>query len=130
MDAIETQMFQIQWSYGDKDPAALAVLQKRISEVGRSLGLITYTDLVKGVEFHLPNINNGAAYSITTYNWTGLDRRIIGDFLGYASYQSYSNHGFMASALVVNRDESTRHTIGSRPIAVGYSEYVWQFSAL
>ena len=105
MDAIETQMSQIQWSYGDKDPAALAVLQKRISDVGRSLSLITYTDLVKGVEFHLPNINKGAAYSITTYDWTGLDRRIIGDFLGYASYQSYSKHGFMTSALVVNRDE-------------------------
>lgn len=105
MDAIETQMSQMQWSYGDKDPVALAILEKRISEAGRSLSLITYTDLVKGVEFHLPNINSGSSYSITTFDWTGLDRRIIGDFLGYASYRSYSKHHFMTSALVVNRDE-------------------------
>ncbi len=98
-------MSQTQWSYGDKDPVALAILEKRISEAGRSLSLITYTDLVKGVEFHLPNINSGSSYSITTFDWTGLDRRIIGDFLGYASYRSYSKHHFMTSALVVNRDE-------------------------
>ncbi len=105
MDAIEAKMSEVDWSYGNKDMNALAILEKRIAETGRSLGLITYTDLVKGVEFHLPNINSGNAYSIKTYDWTGLDRRIIGDFLGYASYRSYKKHGFMISALVVNRDE-------------------------
>ena len=105
MDSVEQKMAQVQWSYGDKDPAALSILENRIAKAGRDLGMITYTDLVRGVEFHLPNIKNGSAYSIMTFDWTGLDRRIIGDFLGYASYRSYSKHGFMASALVVNRDE-------------------------
>jgi len=105
MDKVVRAFSQIQWSYGDKDAAALAILEGRIIEKARNLALITYSDLVKGVVFHLPNINNGAAYTIQTYDWSGLDRKIIGDFLGYASYRSYRQHGFMMSALVVNKDE-------------------------
>ena len=105
MDAIAKKMASINWSYGDKDLNALALLERRIADAGRRLGMITYSELVTGVPFHLPNIHAGATYTITTFDWSGLDRRIIGDFLGYASYRSYSRHGFMASALVVNRDE-------------------------
>ena len=104
-DEIAEKMSSIQWSYGDKDNAALAVLEGRIADSGRRLALITYTDLVKGVEFHLPNIRNGSSYEIMTHDWSGLDRRIAGDFLGYSSYRSYSKHGFMASALVVSKAE-------------------------
>jgi len=39
------------------------------------------------------------------YNWSGLDRAILGDFLGYISMRSYEEAGFMASALVVSRSE-------------------------
>jgi hypothetical protein len=80
-------------------------LEARIAEAGRNLGLITYSDLVQGVTFHLPNIRNGTAYQISIYDWTGLDRAILGDFLGYISTRSYLQNGFMASALVVNRAE-------------------------
>jgi hypothetical protein len=57
------------------------------------------------VTFHLPNIRNGEPYTISVYDWTGLDRRIIGEFLGYISMESYEEAGFMASALVVNKLE-------------------------
>ena len=105
MDAIAEKMRVIEWSYGDKDPAALAILKERIAEAGRNLKLITYGDLVRGVEFHLSNIRSGETYQIRVYDWSGLDRAIIGDFLGRVSTDSYLEAGFMASALVVNKDE-------------------------
>jgi hypothetical protein len=105
MDNLVKKMKTFSWAYADKDLASLEIVEKRIHESGKDLKLITYSDLVKGIEFHIPNINNGSAYQIKTYDWSGLDRRIIGDFLGYASFRSYEKYGFMASALVVNRDE-------------------------
>ena len=105
MDDFMTKMSQIEWTYGDKDRAALAILEKRITDAGRNGNPIIYSDLVQGVLFHLPNVNKNQPYEIKTFNWTGLDRKIMGDFLGYASYCSYRKHGFMVSALVVNRNE-------------------------
>ena len=101
MDQIANKMSSLEWTYGDKDPEALSLLEESIAESGRKLGLITYSELVRGLDFHLPSIRKGEAYRIQTYDWTGLDRAIVGDFLGYISSRSYLNAGFMASALVV-----------------------------
>jgi len=102
MDETLRRMRAVNWIYADKDPNALAMFEQRIAETGRNLQLIIYSQLVNGVVFHLPNIRNGEAYYIQTYNWSGLDRAIIGEFLGYISMRSYEQAGFMASALVVN----------------------------
>lgn len=101
MDEIVQKMAEIEWIYADKDPNALAVLEERIADTGRKLSLITYSELVKGVDFHLPNIRNGEAYRIQIYDWSGLDRSILAEFLGYISTRTYREAGFMASALVV-----------------------------
>jgi hypothetical protein len=98
-------MATIEWSFGDKDPKALSILEQRIAETGRELGLLTYSELVRDVVFHLSNVRGGEAYQINTRRWTGLDRAILGDFLGYISTRSYRNAGFMASALVVNSSD-------------------------
>ena len=103
MDNIVRRMEKLSWIYGDKDPDALHELEERIAAAGQNLALITYSDLVRGVVFHVPNIGNGQAYEITVSNWSGLDRALIGDFLGYISTRSYLRARFMASALVVNR---------------------------
>jgi hypothetical protein len=102
MDEIARKMAEIEWIYADKDPRALSTLEEKIADTGRKLGLITYSELVKGVDFHLPNVRKGEAYRIQIYDWTGLDRAILGEFLGYISSRSYQEAGFMASALVVN----------------------------
>ncbi|MCA1614006.1 MAG: hypothetical protein LC800_07620 [Acidobacteria bacterium] len=102
MDNIIRKLDEVNWIYADKDSVALFELERRIAETGRKLGLITYSDLVKGIDFHLPNIRNGEAYRIQIYDWSGLDRAILGEFLGYISARSYRESGFMASALVVN----------------------------
>ena len=98
-------MATMEWTWGDKDPAALAELEKRIAREGRKLKLITYSDLVKDVVFHLPNIRNRTPYQIRIHDWWGLDRAIIGSFLGHISSRSYRKAGFMASALVMSSTE-------------------------
>lgn len=105
MDDLARRMEALDWKWGDKDPAALEELERRIAGAGRRLSLITYSDLAEGVIFRLPNLRNGAPYSIPIRNWSGLDREIIGSFLGYISARSYRRAGFMASALAVNRAE-------------------------
>jgi hypothetical protein len=102
MDEITAKMQAVNWMYADKDANALLVLEERIADTGRKLALITYSDLVRGVDFHLPNVKNGQPYRIQTYDWSGFDRAIIGEFLGFISTRSYLNANFMASALVVS----------------------------
>jgi hypothetical protein len=99
------KMRAINWKWADQDPQALAALEEKIAAAGRNLQMITYSDLVKRVEFHLPNVRNGEAYRIPIHNWSGFDRGMLGEFLGYISMRSYCAHGFMASSLAVSRQE-------------------------
>lgn len=105
MDQIAQLMADFEFPFSHQDPAAVTILEQRISEAGKRLQLITYSDLVKGVDFCLPSVKKTGLYRIQIYDWSGLDRAILGDFLGCISTRSYREHGFMASALVVNRGE-------------------------
>jgi hypothetical protein len=102
MDAIEKQMNEINWPYAENDPDALAEVKKRIENTGREEDLITYSELVKGITFHLPNVNKGQPFQIDIHQWSILDRAILGEFLGYISMLSYRKAKFMASALVIS----------------------------
>ncbi|MCK9418280.1 MAG: hypothetical protein M0R70_02760 [Nitrospirae bacterium] len=104
-DELCQKMKAINWKWADKDPNALQVLEGRIADAGSMLGIVVYSDLVRGIDFHVPTVNNGNAYRIQTHEWSGFDRGLIGEFLGYISMRSYCEHGFMASALVVNKIE-------------------------
>ncbi len=105
MDHVVRQMDKIVWPYADKDLATLSLLEHRIAEAGRRERLITYSDLVSGIDFRLPNINGGKPHRIVTHDGNGLDRRIIGDFCAYATWKTLKKHGFMANALFVTREE-------------------------
>jgi hypothetical protein len=104
-DELCQKMSAIDLIWADKDPAALEILENRIAEAGRNLQMITYSDLVKGVDFHLPNVRHGNSYRVPIHDWSGFDRGMVGEFLGHISTRSYCQYGFMASALVVNRLE-------------------------
>jgi len=105
-DEILRKFAAMKWTYADKDHEARRLLADRIEQAGGRGDFITYSKLVEDVVFHLPNINNGDDYRIHTYDWSGLDRRIIGDFLGHISMESYQAHDFFASALVVSAEKS------------------------
>ena len=102
MDAVAKRMLNANWNYPRQDDAALAELERRIGDAGRQERLITYSDLVRGIQFRLRSVQNGKPFSIDVHNWSSLDRAIIGEFLGYISTFSYSRHEFMASALSVS----------------------------
>lgn len=105
MDDVTREMVRIRWTWADKDPEALAELESRIRQAGRRRTLVSYSDLVNGVVFRLPNLNGGQPYQINTSYWKDVDRALIGEFLGYISTRSHRRYGFMASALVVEKEE-------------------------
>jgi hypothetical protein len=102
MDSILEHFQRIQWRYAPQDAAAKAELETRIAKAGRRESWITYSDLVRGVHFHLPTLTE-PQHSIDPAEWTELDRAIVGDFLGYLSMESYAEGGFFSSALVVTK---------------------------
>lgn len=106
IDRIDEAFRAMKWKYADKDPDALAELERRIAEAGRRRSLITYSDLVRGVRFNLPNLREGAR-TIDVADWQELDRAIVGDFLGYISQRSYERHRFFSSALVVTKTDGS-----------------------
>jgi hypothetical protein len=106
MDPVAERFRTIRWRYADKDDAALGELERRIASAGARRGLITYSELVDGVRFSLPNLRERERV-IDTGDWEDLDRAIVGDFLGYLSMESYERGKFFASALVVGKRDGT-----------------------
>lgn len=82
MDKVLERFRGIKWNYAIRDEAARDELGRRIAEVGRRADLITYSDLVRGITFNLPNLSE-PRHQIDTGDWQELDRAIVGDFLGY-----------------------------------------------
>lgn len=101
MDAIQQRFDDIEWSYATGDPKALKELEERIAAAARKRKLVTYSDLVRGVTFDLPNVQKPRTIDVT--NWQELDRAIVGDFLGYISKRSYDRAKLFSSALVVSK---------------------------
>ncbi len=105
-DKILESFGKIPWHFANRDPAALDELERRVEIVGRKRGLLTYSDLARGVEFNLPNLKEGRRI-IDVADWRDSDRAIIGDFLGYMSMRSFEKAGFFSSALVVTKNDGS-----------------------
>ena len=91
----------------EEDPEALAELRRRLVETGRGEELITYSELVQGIAFRLPSINGGRPFALgEDGEWSGLDRMVLGRFLGYLSAETYRDNepGFLLSALAVLKE--------------------------
>jgi hypothetical protein len=104
MDPVEHRLEEYPWPYASQDPLALAEIARRVAVVGRSGGLLTYSELVRGIDFHLPTVNRGEPLRLGVPEWTDLHRAIIGDFLGRLCVDTYRSGKFMGSALVVASD--------------------------
>lgn len=85
--------------------ASLRMIEDRLATAARRNRPLTYSDVVREIQFRIPSIAGGNPYEIVTNDWTGLDRDLIGDFLGYASMRSYLAHDFMISAFAVDKTE-------------------------
>jgi hypothetical protein len=102
MDRIAQGLAQQNWAYAEQDPLAFAEIARRVADVGRREQLITYTDLVSGIDFHLPRVNGGEGLRLGVPDWSeNLHRAILGDFLGRLCLDTYLAGQFMGSAIVV-----------------------------
>ncbi len=81
-------------------------LETRIAARGRAGRTLTYSELVEGVPFDLPNLKESPRF-IDVADWRDLDRSIVGDFLGHISQRSYDKGEFFASAIVVSANDGT-----------------------
>ncbi len=104
MDQALAKLTSMSWPYADRDPAALAKLEGRLADVGRREDLISYTDLVHGVTFRLPNVDNGQPFELGVPEWRDVDRDILGDVLGRLCVDSYRKGEFLVSALAKSRE--------------------------
>lgn len=104
MDQVAQKLASTSWDLAEQDPATRNELTRRIVETARRQELITYSDLVTDVTFHRSKVNGGRPFQIDTRSWSERDRHILGDFLSSIAAESYSAHGFLISAVVVNKE--------------------------
>lgn len=91
-----------EWPIPTQDKASYQEIKRRIADAGRRRKLLTYSELVKGIEFCIPSLNGGEPFRLNIGGWTGQDRYIIGQFLGKLSCETYEHYGFMANVMVVD----------------------------
>jgi hypothetical protein len=103
-DPLTKRLHEMLWPYASQDPAALIEIAARVAAVGRAENLLTYTELVSGIDFCIQTVNGGSPFRLGVPEWTELHRAIIGDFLGRLCVDTYGAGGFMGSALVVSSE--------------------------
>ncbi len=101
MDQVARKLAAFPWPYASQDPVSLAAIADRVAAVGAKQGLLTYSDAVSGLDFHIPSVQGGAALRLGVPDWSDLHRAIVGDFLGRLCLDTYVDGQFMGSALVV-----------------------------
>jgi hypothetical protein len=104
---VRRRLAEFNWPYAQQDPDAKAELARRIEVAARRQELLTYSELIGGVSFCLPNVNVGRPFEIDPLDWSELHRTIIGDFLGCISAETYERAGIFVSAIVVTKQDGT-----------------------
>lgn len=104
MDRILKALQEINFKYADRDPQAVAALTSRIVQAARAEHLITYKDLVKGVQFQIPGVKSGVQFEIDEF--APFEQSLIADFLGYINLQAYRQARVLPSAIVVRKEDN------------------------
>ncbi len=91
------------WPYADGAGKAVTEVADRIARTARRGGTISYSDVVKGIELRLPNVEHGHPFELGVPEWRDLDRAILGEILGKISLDMYAKHGILASAVVTSK---------------------------
>lgn len=101
MDRVAELLGQQVWAFAEQDLDAFAAISLRVADIGRQRQLLTYTQLVSGIDFRLRTVLGGNALRLGVPDWGDLHRAIVGDFLGRLCMETYLRGGFMGGALVV-----------------------------
>lgn len=106
----------IRWAYAPGDSAARFELKQRLARVGHEEQLVTYSDLVAGVTFRLPNVQGGEPFQLGVPDWTDLHRAVIGDFLGYLSMESWERGAFLGERTCGQQSDCAEPSEGFRAL--------------
>jgi hypothetical protein len=101
VDRVARLFGQQVWAYAEQDLDAFAEIGRRVAAAGKRRDLLTYSELVSGIDFRLPTVLGGKPLRLGVPDWGDLHRAIIGDFLGRLCMETYMQGGFMGGALVV-----------------------------
>ncbi len=107
MRDVERRLAEYNWPYAQHDPDAQSELMRRIEAKAKQEDVLTYSQLIKGVTFSLPSVNDGRPFMMDPHELSELDRAIIGDFLGSISADTYRRAGVFISAIVVTKNDGT-----------------------
>jgi|SRR5215475_12136600 len=91
--------------WADKDAEAVRELESRLARAATEERFLTYSELASGIKFTLAKRDKTNVVEIDTHNWSEHERAIIGDYLGFISYRTYKEGGFLASALAISKEE-------------------------
>lgn len=74
----------------------------RLQAAGRARKMISYSELVSGIRFECPNIST-SPFVIATFDWRGIDRKMIGHELARLTQRTVRDAGCIISSLVVDK---------------------------
>jgi len=95
--------FDEDWPNASQDLEAVGEIERRLAQAAGKGRPVPYSKLVSDVLFQLEGKKD--AYRINTFDWSGQDRGLIGEYLGYLSAITYERYGFMASSIAVDSKE-------------------------
>jgi hypothetical protein len=82
---------------------SMKTLEGQIRLAARRQRLVTYNDFVNGVEFWVDELHEGRPFFID--GWTEERRGLLGEVLTQMSTDSFHEHGFLCTAIVVNKNK-------------------------
>ncbi len=100
-DKVARYLATLQWQFVLQNPGALLQMERRIDQAIANQVLLTYSQLVDGIDFYLPQSQLSAPYRIEHKDWNGSVGGMVGEFLCYISMQSFVRRGVLSSAVVV-----------------------------
>ena len=101
MDRVAKLFGEQVWAFAEQDLDAFVEIARRVALAGRRRQLLTYSELVSGIDFRIPTVQGGKPLRLGVPDWEDLHRAIIGDFLGLLCMETYLQASFMGGALVV-----------------------------
>jgi len=101
MDPVARRLSEQSWPYASQDATSLAEISRRVASAGAAKRLLTYSEVVSGIDSCLPSVLGGRPLRLGVPEWTTLHRAIVDDFLGRLCLDTYLAGEFMGSALVV-----------------------------
>jgi hypothetical protein len=87
------------------NPESIAEIKRRLVATAKKRGLVTYSDLVRGIKFVHPE-RGTEPFEIFTPDWKGWERKFIGAILAQTTCETALETGCVITSIVVDAGEN------------------------